>query len=102
MPSGSGWLARLGQRDAGPYASRDVALQVVMAEARELRRKDQTVRVAVEDRSGSTKCEVCLCSRFLDHITFGLRCKQQDQQPRNDRFEIRHLRMGIQQKKRQS
>jgi hypothetical protein len=65
-PAASGsWKARLKSREAGPYASRDLALRVAIVEALHLRNTDRRVRITVEDARGHVCAEHCLCRRFL-------------------------------------
>ena len=62
--SSGGWTAQLDCRAAGPYASRDLALRVAIAEALQLRAEGRNVRVTVQDADGENCAERCLCSRF--------------------------------------
>jgi hypothetical protein len=59
-----GWIAKLGAREAGPYASRDLALRVVVAEAGQARSADQHIRIIVEDASGEVSAARCTCHTF--------------------------------------
>ncbi len=59
-----GWLARLPDRDAGPYLDRDVALRVAIGDALRLRQVGQHVRVSLIAGYGETLAECCLCELF--------------------------------------
>ena len=59
-----GWLAKLGTREAGPYASRDLALQVAVAEAGQIRSVDQPICIVVEDARGEVSAARCTCRAF--------------------------------------
>jgi hypothetical protein len=64
-PDSSGsWTAQIDCREAGPYASRDLALRVAITEALQLRAEGRAVRITVQDADGETCVERCLCSRF--------------------------------------
>jgi hypothetical protein len=59
-----GWLAKLGTREAGPYVSRDLALQVAVAEAGQIRSVDQPICIVVEDARGEVSAARCTCHAF--------------------------------------
>ena len=62
-PTG-GWNAQIGDESRGPYDTRDLALQVAVANALSIRRTGSSVRVTVKDATGGTKAERCLCEAF--------------------------------------
>ena len=64
LGGGSGWIAKLDARNAGPYATRDLALQVAVAEALQLFATGQSVCVTVGDAKGDVSAAHCLCKRF--------------------------------------
>ena len=69
IPNGLGeWTARLKSRDAGPYTTRDLALQVAVAEARQLQVAIQPVCIIVEDARGEVLAARCICNRFHEHL----------------------------------
>lgn len=57
-------MTRLDSRAAGPYATRDFALRVAIAEALRLRATGRGIRIAVQDTDGTICAEQCLCKRF--------------------------------------
>jgi hypothetical protein len=59
-----GWMSRLESREAGPYATRDFALRVAVADALRMRAAGCDVRIAVQDADGAVCAERCLCERF--------------------------------------
>jgi hypothetical protein len=59
-----GWTAQVEDQDLGPYQSRDLALQVAIAGALQIRRSGGQVRIVVKDAHGETCAERCLCERF--------------------------------------
>ena len=59
-----GWMSRLETREAGPYATRDFALRVAVADALRVRAAGREVRIAVQDAGGAVCAERCLCERF--------------------------------------
>jgi hypothetical protein len=62
-----GWNAQIGTENRGPYDTRDLALQVAVANALSIRRAGGGgggVRVTVKDASGGTQAERCLCEAF--------------------------------------
>jgi hypothetical protein len=59
-----GWNAQIGKEDRGPYGTRDLALQVAVANALSIRRAGSSVRVVVKDAKGGTRVERCLCEAF--------------------------------------
>jgi hypothetical protein len=56
-----GRMTRLDSRAAGPYATRDFALRVAIAEALRLRAAGRGIRIAAD---GTICAEQCLCQRF--------------------------------------
>jgi hypothetical protein len=65
FPGESGsWLSRLAEREAGPYATRDMALRVAITDALQLRAAGRGVRITVQDARGNTCAVRCLCERF--------------------------------------
>jgi hypothetical protein len=60
-----GWLAQVGDRESGPYLSRDIALRVAVADALCQRKCGQPVRLVVQDARGTVCAWRCLCDRFL-------------------------------------
>jgi hypothetical protein len=60
-----GWVAQVGDRESGPYLSRDMALRVAVADALCRRRCGQPVRLVVKDARGTVCALHCLCDRFL-------------------------------------
>jgi hypothetical protein len=62
-----GWFSRLEERTAGPYATRDMALRVAIAEALQLRAAGRGVRIAVQDEDGTSRAEQCMCQRFTPY-----------------------------------
>ena len=67
-PSG-GWTAHLESRDAGPYASRDLALRVAALQAVRLFATSQSVCIAVEDARGELCAGLCVCERFQEYLS---------------------------------
>lgn len=68
------WMARLERETAGPFADRDMALQVAVADAFKLRRENRGVRLVLLDAGGSPQADVCLCREFdLRNLIAGLR-----------------------------
>jgi hypothetical protein len=63
-PVEKGWIAQLEHAAAGPFYSRDMALQVAVAEAMHAHRGGQPARVAVRDRDGRIRAAHCLCGDF--------------------------------------
>jgi hypothetical protein len=59
-----GWDAQIGTENRGPYDTRDLALQVAVANALSIRRAGGGVRVIVKDANGGTQAERCLCEAF--------------------------------------
>jgi hypothetical protein len=62
--AGHGWVAQIGDRESGPYLSRDMALRVAVADALCRRRCGEPVRLVVKDARGTVRAERCLCNRF--------------------------------------
>ena len=67
-PSG-GWSVHFASRDAGPYASRDLALRVAAIEAFQVFATGQSVCLAIEDSKGELCAARCLCVRFQDYLS---------------------------------
>jgi len=59
-----GWTLDLQTRIAGPYATRNLALQVALAEAALLRAKNNRVCIVVNDARGEVTSSRCMCARF--------------------------------------
>jgi hypothetical protein len=59
-----GWIAKLAEREAGPFISRDVALQVAVAEAGQIRSDDHHICFVVEDARGEVTAARCTCHAF--------------------------------------
>ena len=52
-----GWIVRLSAREAGPYASRDIALRVAVVEALHLQRANRAARIIVRNSRGAICAE---------------------------------------------
>ena len=52
-----GWLVRLSTREAGPYWSPEVAIQVAIAEALHLQRANRKSRIIVRNSTGAICAE---------------------------------------------
>jgi hypothetical protein len=63
-----GWIAKIEIREAGPYASRDLALKIAVAEAGRLRAPDQPICLVVEDARGEICAARCICPPFEQHL----------------------------------
>jgi hypothetical protein len=63
-----GWIAKIETREAGPYASRDLALRVAVAEAGRLHTPDQPICIVVEDARGEVCAARCICLPFERHL----------------------------------
>lgn len=61
-----GWLARLDQREAGPYNSRDMALRVAISEILRRRKQGEAARLTVKDARGDVCAERCLCKQYFE------------------------------------
>jgi hypothetical protein len=59
-----GWIAKIGTREAGPYASQDLALRVAVAEAGQIRSVDRHICIVVQDASGDVSAARCTCYAF--------------------------------------
>ena len=59
-----GWTLDLKSRVAGPYATRNLALQVALAEAAHLRAKRNPVCIIVNDARGEVTAARCICTGF--------------------------------------
>ena len=59
-----GWVTQIDDTECGPYLSRDMALQVAVADALQIRRCGGEVRIVVMDARGTICAERCLCDRF--------------------------------------
>lgn len=59
-----GWVARLGDRECGPYQSRDMALRVAVADTLQRRKAGQEIRIVVKDSQGAICATRCLCPNF--------------------------------------
>lgn len=59
-----GWTIDLRSRVAGPYAARNLALQVALAEAAPLRAKGKAVCIIVNDARGEVTAARCICRHF--------------------------------------
>jgi len=65
LPTPSGeWIAQLEHGPAGPFVSRDIALQVAAIEAMRLRHLNRPARITVTRADGSVFAERCLCHEF--------------------------------------
>jgi len=62
--AGDGWVTQIDNTELGPYFTRDVALQVAIADALQIRRSGGEVRIVVKDARGTICAERCLCGRF--------------------------------------
>jgi hypothetical protein len=60
-----GWLAHVENREVGPYISQELALQVAIAAALQLRRLGGAARVTVRDCDGNICAEHCCAERCL-------------------------------------
>lgn len=63
-PAANGWIAECAATRQGPYLSKDIAFQIVAAEALALHRNGKRVRISVQDASGEVSAEFCLCGKF--------------------------------------
>jgi hypothetical protein len=63
-----GWTLDLESRVAGPYATRNLALQVAMAEAAHLRAANWPVCIIVNDARGEVTASRCICTAFDQHL----------------------------------
>ena len=63
-----GWVANLGNREAGPYVSRDLALRVAVAEVSQIRSVDQHVCIIIEDTKGEVSAARCTCRAFEQNL----------------------------------
>lgn len=59
-----GWMTQIDSTEYGPYFTRDLALQVAVADALQIRRSGGQVRVVVKDAFGEVCVERCLCGQF--------------------------------------
>lgn len=57
----SGWVSRVGGRETGPYLSRDMALQLAVADLYRRRRAGCPVRLVVRNAQGAVAADRCLC-----------------------------------------
>lgn len=57
-----GWVSSVGGREYGPYLSRDMALQLAVADLHQQRQSGSSVRLVVEDGQGGVSAERCLCA----------------------------------------
>jgi hypothetical protein len=60
-PSSSGWVGCADGREYGPYLSRDMALQLAVADVRQRRKAGKPVRLVVEAGGGAVSADRCLC-----------------------------------------
>jgi hypothetical protein len=58
---GQGWVSRVDGRDFGPYLSRDLALQLAVADLHQRRKSGCPVRLSVENGQGAVAADRCLC-----------------------------------------
>ena len=63
-PVRNGWVAECVNTRQGPYLSKDIAFQIVAAEALMLHRNGQRVKISVQNASGDVSAEFCLCGKF--------------------------------------
>jgi hypothetical protein len=71
---GNTWMTQLENRAAGPYRTRDLALQAAIAEALRIRRTGRAARVTLTDRKGTNTAQRCLCEQFpIPPLTMELR-----------------------------
>ena len=66
--SRGGWSVHLDSRDAGPYATRELAVQVAVAEVHHLQAAHRPVCILVEDARGTILAACCVCPQFHEHV----------------------------------
>jgi hypothetical protein len=63
-----GWIAKIENREAGPYVSRDLALQVAVSEAGQSHTPGQPICIVVEDARGEVSAARCICLLFEQYL----------------------------------
>lgn len=57
----AGWVSRIDGREQGPYLSRDMALQLAVADLYRRRQAGGAVRLVVHNDQGAVAADRCLC-----------------------------------------
>lgn len=63
-PAANSWVAEIGDKELGPYLTRDMALRVAIADALACRKAGRPAQIIVKDADGAVCAGRCLCAGF--------------------------------------